>query len=217
MLAGPGRIGIGFVHERTYPHGPDVDPSGSSTKNSITGSLSWKSSSRHGRLPALSSLSATVSYGSRNENGARSRETILSAELDLTWLEHGAFRLRTAGGTRAAFRDSGDYPFYLTVPFGGTRTVRGHRDGEYDVFRAYYAQNELRFLRWGTGEFHLFIDQALVSVPVAGTSLVSSHLTGYGAGMRSRTAAGILELDLALSPGSGLGAARLHVGVREEF
>ncbi len=220
VLAGPGRIGIGFVHERTYPHGAHADPAASSTKNGVTASLSWTSpehGDRANRAPALESFSALVSYGSRREQDDRFRETVLSAGFELTWLERGAIRLKTAAGTRTAFRDDGTHPLYLTVPFGGTRTVRGHRDGEYDVFRAFWTQNELRFFRWGDGEFRLFVDQALIAVPAGESTLGSSHLTGFGAGITSRTAAGVLALDLALSPGEGLGAARLHVGLREEF
>ncbi len=212
-----GRAGAGFSHERIYPHGEGDTQYGTSEKNSVTASLDWTGNRMSDIFPRLEQLDLGVSYGVRTEEGETANETIVSSELVTPVWGRRALQVRVHAGMRAAFRSGDQYPAYLTVPFGGSHTVRGHRDGELYILRGVWAQNELLLLRGGGSDFHLFLDQAVTSSPVDDSTLVTSHLSGFGGGIRAQTGAGLLELDLALTPGKGFGEARIHVGFREEF
>jgi outer membrane protein assembly factor BamA len=217
VISDIGRAGLGFSHERLYPHGSGPDSYGTNEKNSVTGMLSWKGGTSISGPPGIEEFDIRASYGLRKEGTEGWRETLIQSGFDARVWGRGSIQVRVMGGLRAAFTSADEYPAYLTVPFGGSRTVRGHRDGELYVLRAFWTQNELRFSRGFNGDLHLFFDHAVSSFPVDDSTLDSSYLSGYGGGIRAQTSAGLLELDLAFSPGKGFGEARLHVGLKEEF
>ncbi|MFQ6103695.1 MAG: POTRA domain-containing protein [Candidatus Glassbacteria bacterium] len=212
-----GRAGIGFSHERLYPHGDAESQTLASVKNSVTASLAWKEGSQTGGWPKLSAFSFGASYGVRKDEGVTSGEMLFQSHFNAVMWERGSIRLSVTGGFRTASKTGGEYPAYLTVPFGGSKTVRGHRDGALYVIRALWMQNEFQFLRGSGSDLHVFFDHAVTGYPIDETTLRGSYLSGYGAGIRAHTSAGMLELDLAVSPGRGFGEARLHVGMKEEF
>ena len=216
VFADLGRVGLGYSHEQIYPHGPEPVTVTASGKNSLTAYLDWKGVSGLSS-PVLRSFSLKASYGIRQESGNSTAETLLDSRFDaLVWKKSFA-AVRVRGGFRTAFKSGGQYPLYLSLPFGGSGTVRGHRDGEVYTWSSFWAQSELRFLQRDQSDYHVFLDHALLYLPTGITTLERSSLTGYGVGMRAQTSVGLLELDLALTPGKGIGEARLHVGFKEEF
>jgi len=224
VFADFGRIGIGYSHEELYPDGTEPGTVTASGKNSITTYLDWKgldgplsTGTAAGRTPTLKLFSLKASYGIRREGGESAGETIVDSRLETVVWRKSSAAVRILGGFRAAFRSGGLYPLHLSVPFGGSRTLRGHREGEISILRSIWTQNEFCFLKRGRSDVHLFIDQALLYFPTDTRTLERSFMTGYGAGMRAQTSVGLLELDLALVPGKGFGEARLHVGLGEEF
>jgi outer membrane protein assembly factor BamA len=211
-----GRLGLGFAHEILYPQGEGDDPVPRSTKESLRASMNYRRPAGQGR-PSLVSLTLTASLGFRKAGGERTKETIIDSSFETIMWRRGMISARVLGGLRAAYASDDVSPDYLTVPFGGSSTVRGHREGELYCLRALWAQSELSFLNWGAGEIHVFFDQALAAQPLDALRLDTTYLSGYGAGMSAVTAVGKLQLDLALAQGRGLSRAMLHVGMSEEF
>jgi outer membrane protein assembly factor BamA len=111
---------------------------------------------------------------------------------------------------------------------GGSEGLRGHRDRAFAGNRIFNATVEPRWLTDPAGgRLFLFLDVArhelgapvAAGVPVdpaASASLARTTLSdgwemGYGAGLRSRMASGLVGLELGLRPGAAVREATIHI------
>jgi hypothetical protein len=111
---------------------------------------------------------------------------------------------------------------------GGGEGLRGHRDRAFGGSRIASFTIEHRWIADPSGgRSYLFADAALheldrplaagASVPgsaasaLARTELSNGWDFGYGAGLRTRVAAGMVGVEIGLRPGASLGAATLHL------
>jgi outer membrane protein assembly factor BamA len=211
-----GRLGVGFAHELVYPQGESEEAVPRSTKESLTVSLSYRRPETRS-FPSLRSLTVRTSFGFRKDPESSTKETVVDSGYESLVWRRGAVSARVLGGLRAAFASNDLSPSFLTIPFGGSSSVRGHRDGELYILRALWAQSELSFESWGAAELHVFFDQAFAAVPRSEESLATSYPSGYGAGVSALTGVGRIRVDLGLDPRRGFSRAMLHVGMQEEF
>ncbi|MCB0278353.1 MAG: BamA/TamA family outer membrane protein [Calditrichaeota bacterium] len=93
--------------------------------------------------------------------------------------------------------------------FGGTKTIRGFRENQYNS--RWYSQftTEYRLLTSIDTRLFLFSDIAYFERPDKSTARIGS----YGFGARLKTAIGILGVDYALEAGSPFRDGKIHVGI----
>lgn len=143
--------------------------------------------------------------------------------------------LAASARAQGAFLSGGDFPAEELSFVGGTEGLRGHPD------RAFGGNRITAFSlehRWITdergGRLYLFADAArhefsgrlaagtaalspsVESGATAASTLARTVLSpgwefGYGAGLRTRMASGLVGLELGLAPGEPLGRATIHV------
>ena len=127
----------------------------------------------------------------------------------------------------------GDFPAEELRFVGGSEGLRGHRDRAYGGDRIFAATIEHRWIGDERGgRVYLFADAArhefsrtlsagtasLAGMPIGGaaesiarTVLRSGWDFGYGAGLKSRVASGLVGLELGFAPGEPLRRATIHL------
>ncbi|HEU4724480.1 MAG TPA: hypothetical protein VFU59_04185 [Candidatus Eisenbacteria bacterium] len=228
--ASRGRVSLAFTRNATTYAGA---ARGTNSDWTASAGLSWRA-----LAPAANPRSGfALSLGG---DGGRRREVFPGFPVLSRPLARGAFAAEGAlpRGRASAFYASaraagtslgGDaFPAEELLYVGGNEGLRGHRE------RAFAGSRVAAFTlehRWITdpagGRAYLFADAAwheLARPLAAGTSapgsaaaaLARTELSGgwdfgYGAGLRTRAAAGTVGVELGLRPGASLGAATIHL------
>jgi outer membrane protein insertion porin family len=109
----------------------------------------------------------------------------------------------------------GDY--YL---FGGTNTLRGYREKQFQGNRLLWSNLEYRFLFSNRSFGFVFLDGGyfLRSADLANSiQEISEFKTGYGVGINLETGLGILSVSFALANGGSFKQGKIHFGIINEF
>jgi hemolysin activation/secretion protein len=131
---------------------------------------------------------------------------------------------------RGAFLGGDAFPAEELYFVGGSEGLRGHRDRAFAGSRVAAASIEHRWITDDSGgRLYLFTDAARHDLPGArshggislgpssgGGSLARTVLSpgwefGYGAGLRTKMASGLVGLELGFAPGEPLRRATIHV------
>jgi outer membrane protein insertion porin family len=103
---------------------------------------------------------------------------------------------------------------------GGSTTLRGFRENQFQGSRLAWASTEYRFLLSRRSYFFGFVDGGYYFRPEgvdAGTGTKEEFRTGYGFGIRLETGLGLLGVSFALGNGDTIGEGKIHVGIINEF
>jgi outer membrane protein assembly factor BamA len=205
---------------------------GSSSTWSADGRVEW-----HGLTPRLN---PTGGWGAslELESGKRTESYPGYPQSTRSLLRDG-FSVETArslGGRRVLYGrvradqvslGDGAFPAEELLYLGGSNGLRGHRDRAYAGSRVLAMSLEQRWITGPTGRAYFFLDAArhelgqpvdagIVTDPAAASSLARTILSdgwelGYGAGLLTRMASGVVGLELGTKPGASLSEATIHV------
>jgi outer membrane protein assembly factor BamA len=103
---------------------------------------------------------------------------------------------------------------------GGFATLRGYRENQFLGNVVGWSNLEYRFLMGRRTYLFGFLDAGYYSrsQSIAGVSEnVKGLKTGFGAGVRMDTSLGNIGVSLALGQGDGIGQAKVHIGLINEF
>jgi outer membrane protein assembly factor BamA len=102
---------------------------------------------------------------------------------------------------------------------GGTRSLRGYREGQFTGSRTAWTNTEYRFMAGQRSYMFGFIDAGYYLLPpLDGESLRQDQfLVGYGGGLHVETAIGLLSVGFGFGKGDTFGNGKIHIGVINEF
>lgn len=110
---------------------------------------------------------------------------------------------------------------YIPIPdhfrLGGTRTLRGYREEQFNGTRIAWMNLEYRYLLGRRSRAFVFGDMGYYSRPGAFEGKIEDYKLSYGFGIRLETRLGIMGVDYGLGEGSGLLEGLIHVGLVNEF
>ena len=225
-----GRVSLAFARNGTTYGGASR---GTNSDWTASAGLSWRA-----LAPAPNPRSGIAL--SLTGDGGRRREVFPGFPVVSRPLSRGSFVAEGAiprgrssalyASARAAGTSLGGdtYPAEELLYVGGNEGLRGHRERAFAGSRIAAFTLEHRWLTDPSGgRAYLFADAAWhelerplaagVSAPgsataaLARTELSSGWDFGYGAGLRTRAAAGTVGVELGLRPGAPLGAATIHL------
>jgi len=103
---------------------------------------------------------------------------------------------------------------------GGARMLRGYREGQFLASRAIVGSAEFRLLTGGPTFLFGFVDAASLQRPALSAGSMSAWRAeelGYGFGIQTDTALGILNAGYALGAGDTFTTGKIHVSILNEF
>jgi outer membrane protein insertion porin family len=104
--------------------------------------------------------------------------------------------------------------------FGGARSLRGYREGEFLGARIAWANCEYRFLLSRRSFLAGFLDTGYYFRPAdeaRGTAAADDFKYGYGLGIQVETGLGIIGVSFALGEGDSFSSTKVHFGLINEF
>ncbi len=115
---------------------------------------------------------------------------------------------------RSVMTDQGETPWDQLLRFGGASSIRGYREDQFRAEETGLLQIEHRVALGDAGSrIFLFADLGFTR----GRGAPDQSLLGYGLGIRTATAGGVLGLDFALGKGDSWGDAKVHVRMKRTF
>jgi len=99
---------------------------------------------------------------------------------------------------------------------GGTRTIRGYREGQFTASRAAWTNLEYRFFTGARSYVYGFLDVGLIDRS-AGTSTGRLTRAGYGAGLHIDSSVGLIGVNIGFGQGDTFSTAKLHLQLINEF
>ncbi len=104
--------------------------------------------------------------------------------------------------------------------FGGTKTLRGYREKQFNANRLLWINSEYRFLLGSRSYLFLLYDYGYSSRnenKLMNIAKAENYLSGYGFGITLDTNLGLLSVSYAISKGSSLTQGLIHFGIINEF
>lgn len=104
--------------------------------------------------------------------------------------------------------------------FGGTRSVRGYREGQFLGSRVVWNNNELRYSLARRSYAVALFDMGYYWRPADDISLIPKQegfIFGYGLGIRIETGLGIFGVSYALGRGDSILEGKVHFGIVNDF
>ena len=105
-------------------------------------------------------------------------------------------------------------PLSEKLRLGGASSLRGYREEQFAGVRALWGGVEHRFLIGRRSRVFLFLDSGLISDRLAfGPEVreMTLYRTGYGAGLRTDSRAGVVGVDVGFGQDEGLGGGKIHI------
>lgn len=104
--------------------------------------------------------------------------------------------------------------------FGGARSLRGYREGQFLGSRIAWTTTEYRFLLSRRSFLNGFVDTGYYYRPadaLRGTEQADDFKVGYGLGLQVETGLGIVAVSFALGEGDTFATGKVHLGLINEF
>jgi outer membrane protein insertion porin family len=104
--------------------------------------------------------------------------------------------------------------------FGGIRSVRGYRDGQFLASRTAWSNVELRYSLTRRSFLFGFYDLGYYlspNDPITGLTQQEGFIYGYGLGVRIETALGMFGVSYALGRGDSILEGKIHFGLVNDF
>ena len=111
-------------------------------------------------------------------------------------------------------------PISQQIRFGGTRTLRGYRENEFQGARVAWSNFEYRFLLSSRSRFFTFFDAGYFESPRrigGGVETRRETKIGYGLGIRVESSLGILGIDYGIGEEDSPLNGKVHIGFRNAF
>ena len=111
-------------------------------------------------------------------------------------------------------------PVSQQIRFGGTRTLRGYRENEFQGARVAWSNFEYRILLSSRSRFFTFFDAGYFESPLrtsGGVETLRETKIGYGLGIRLESSLGILGIDYGIGEGDSPLNGKVHIRFRNAF
>lgn len=111
-------------------------------------------------------------------------------------------------------------PVSQQVRFGGTRTLRGYRENEFQGARIAWSNLEYRMLLSSRSRFFIFLDTGYFESPRrtgTGLDILKKTKIGYGMGIRLESSLGIIGIDYGIGEEDAALNGKVHIGFRNAF
>lgn len=139
-------------------------------------------------------------------------------ELDFNYFFQIFFGQIAAIGVHARELRGSDFELSDLYLLGGSSTLRGYREKQFQGNRILWSNLEYRYLLTRRSFAFLFFDSGYylrnenMNVPE-----ISGFKIGYGLGMNFETALGVLSVSFALAKGDSFSDGKIHFGIINEF
>jgi outer membrane protein insertion porin family len=125
--------------------------------------------------------------------------------------------LAARGEWHALVSDEPEVPASELFEFGGARTLRGYREGQFKGDQVAYGGLEYRYGDRRAAQGYLFLDAgALRRKQIAAATDESVHV-GTGVGMRAQVASGALDVSFGMGEERSFAAVKVHVAFQQRF
>jgi outer membrane protein assembly factor BamA len=101
--------------------------------------------------------------------------------------------------------------------FGGARTLRGSREGQFRGDQVAWTQLELRHGDPRAAQLYAFFDAGALRRHPENAPLVEETHTGFGAGLRAQAGTGALDLAFGVGEERDLADVKVHVALLQRF
>ncbi len=111
-------------------------------------------------------------------------------------------------------------PVSQQIRFGGTRTLRGYRENEFQGARVAWSNFEYRILLSSRSRFFTFFDAGYFESPrrtSGGVETLRETKIGYGLGIRLESSLGILGIDYGIGEEDSPLNGKVHIRFRNAF
>ena len=111
-------------------------------------------------------------------------------------------------------------PVSQQIRFGGTRTLRGYRENEFQGARVAWSNFEYRVLLSSRSRFFTFFDAGYFESPrrtSGGVETLRETKIGYGLGIRLESSLGILGIDYGIGEEDSPWNGKVHIRFRNAF
>jgi outer membrane protein assembly factor BamA len=122
-----------------------------------------------------------------------------------------------SGGVAGITSDGGYLPASERFGIGGRKTVRGYIEGRFFGSEIAFLRSEWRMLAGRSGRFYFFCDNGYYHFNNRDGESVDDWLTGFGLGVASRTAIGVVVAEFAWGKDDSFGEGKFHFGVESRF
>jgi outer membrane protein insertion porin family len=155
--------------------------------------------------------------GPGTQDRARIRQTIWGGRFELGMPLAARHTLAGRGEWHALVSDEAEVPVSELFEFGGARTLRGYREGQFRGDQVAYGGLEYRYGDRRAAQVYAFADAgALRRRRAAGAREESVHV-GSGVGMRAQVATGALDVSFGIGEERSFAAVKVHVGFQQRF
>jgi len=144
------------------------------------------------------------------------RRTSLEFECYWNWFGRHVWALAIHG--KEVRFPGGSVPIEEQFYLGGSRTLRGYREDQFRGSRIAWSNLEYRYLTGRRSRLFLFLDVGWISNRDATTHRWNDlWKMGYGLGIRTQTALGIVGIDYGLGQGDSISQGKIHVRIMNQF
>jgi len=146
--------------------------------------------------------------------------TLHRLEFDLSIFKQIMSRQIAALTVHARELQGSDFEVSDLYFLGGTNSLRGYREQQFEGNRVAWSNLEYRYLLSKRTYALIFFDAGyyLRNEDVShNIPRISSFLTGYGFGLNLETSLGILGVSFALGKGDSFSQGKIHFGITNEF
>jgi outer membrane protein insertion porin family len=151
---------------------------------------------------------------------SRDRSSTQSLSFDFEYLFSPIQKQALSASLSARDFRSGGVELSDMFRLGGSKTLRGYREGQFLGSRIAWSNLEYRLLTDQRSYAFGFVDIGYVLIPdrpQAGLVKQEIHKVGYGAGIRLDTPLGLIGVSLAFGEGDTFSTAKLHIRLINEF
>ena len=144
------------------------------------------------------------------------RRTTLDFEGYWNWFGRHVWALGLHG---REVRFPGDFvPIEEQFYLGGSRSLRGYREDQFRGSRMAWSNLEYRYVMGRRSRLFLFLDAGWISA----RNQTTRHWRdlwklGYGLGIRTQTALGIVGIDYGLGEGDTISQGKIHIRIMNQF
>jgi hemolysin activation/secretion protein len=125
--------------------------------------------------------------------------------------------LAARGEWHALVSAEAETPVSELFEFGGARTLRGYREGQFRGEQVAYGGIEYRYGDPRVAQFYLFADGGALRRRLADAPREESLHAGTGAGLRARVANGAMDVSFGLGEERSFSALKAHVSFVQSF
>lgn len=151
------------------------------------------------------------------EDRSRVRQTLWGGRFEAGWAVAARHVLAARGEWHALVSGEAEVPASELFEFGGQRTLRGYREGQFRGDQVAYGGLEYRYGDRRAAQVYGFVDAGAFRRRRAASPTEEEVRIGTGVGLRARVATGALDISFGLGEERSFAETKVHVGFEQRF